>query len=535
MCAYPRYPPYVNRWIAVARGRVIGAGVDAAQAYRAAKSVCAKDRPVLFFVDESGMAFPQPQRFDNWFQHDILAQVTYFWQQQGQTGYLVGGAVRDGLKGRLDYNADLDLLVPQNALQVARSLADAMGAAYYPVDPKRHVGRVVFPDQRQIDIAAFRGPSLEADLRDRDFTINAIALTLTLGAPHLIDPLGGQDDLKNQIIRVASSSAIQNDHLRAVRGVRLAARLGFELEPNTRKLIVAGAPGLVSVSPERMREEVMKLLQTAQPGRAVAMLRELELLPYMLPETEAMVGVAQSPPHRLAVFEHTLAVMDAWPRLVAFDDPRLARLKPLNPQLNTYFQTQLPGNLTRASLMPLAALLHDIGKPATVQQGSDGRIHFWRHPQVGADIARQILYRWRFSKGATQFVLAIVRNHMRPLLLANQQSVSKRAIHRFLQATGDAAPAVAIFSLIDHLGIYGPEQGESAWNRLMAVVLQICQVYFAPRPVRLLTGKEVMQHLNLSSGPEIGRLLKMLAEAQLVGEVSTREEALTFIAAKFKD
>ncbi|MFQ5577570.1 MAG: HD domain-containing protein, partial [Anaerolineae bacterium] len=448
--------PYRGRWVALVRHRVAGVGAGAAQAYRAAKVVCPKDRPQLFFVDETGVAHVQPDDFSIWFEHPLLRQVADIWQRQGQEAYLVGGGVRDGLLGRFDVEADLDLLVPRNALEAARHLADALRAAYYPLDPRRDVGRVVLPDHRYLDIAAYRGDTLPEDLQDRDFTINAMIIRLDAGAPCLLDPLDGQADLRRGIIRVASGKAITNDPLRTVRAVRLAARLGFTIEPDTRRRIEKGAAGLKAVSGERLRDEMLKLLATDQPGTAVAMLGQLKILPHLLPEALAMAGVEQSPPHHLPVFEHTLLAMDSWSGLATLDDPRLAALTPLKAELQAYLQTELAGNVSRAALMPLVLLLHDTGKPQTFSRGSDGRIHFWRHPQVGADIARQVMDRWHFSGQATRFVTTAVRHHMRPLLLSHQPRASRRAIHRLLEAAGDAAPALALLSLMDHLATYRP-------------------------------------------------------------------------------
>jgi len=368
-----------------------------------------------------------------------------------------------------------------------------------------------------------------ADLRLRDFTINAIALRLDTLDPYLLDPLDGQADLRRGVIRVASEAAIHADPLRAIRAVRLAAKLGFTIEAGTRRRIMEAAAGLTGVSGERLRDEIIKLLATPKLSASFETLRLLGVLPHFLPEAMAMVDMPQSPPHRHAVFAHTLAVMDAWQALSSLDDPRLAPLEPVRPALQTYFQTELAGILPRASLMPLAALLHDIGKPETFRRGDDGRIRFFGHPQVGADIARQVMRRWRFSREATAFVVAIVRHHMRPLLLAHQKTVSKRAIHRFVVATGDAAPAVAFFSLLDHLGIYGSEGGQSEWERLLSVVLRVCQTYFAPPLPTLLTGGDLLRHFHLSPGPHIGQLLRQLREAQVMGEVTDRDEALQFI------
>ncbi len=521
--------PYKNRWVALVRARPVGVGANAAEAYRAAKRTCPKDIPRMVFVDENGLAHRQPARFNLWFQHNLLKQVLAVWPAGWGAVYLVGGAVRDGLLGALAPEADLDLLVPRHALKIARQLADTLGAACFPLDAGRDVGRVIFPDRRYLDIASFRGDTLSADLSARDFTINAMALRLDADNPQLIDPTHGYDDLDTRLIRVASETAINNDPLRILRGVRLAAALDFTIDPQTQRRMRAAAPGLARVSPERVRDELLKLLQGSRPGGAINQLRRPGALACILPEAVAMEGVAQSAPHYRPVFEHTMTVLNGWAAIFPFDTPDLAPLAPVLELLRVYFAEELAGNLKRSALMPMIALLHDIGKPATARQGSDGRIRFWRHPQEGAATAQQIMERLHFSVQAIRFVKTAVLHHMRPLLLVNQPVVSKRAIHRFLRDTGNAAPAIAVFSLIDHLGIYPPGEGDAVWTRLLQVVLRICRAYFNPGPVPLLTGTEVMAHLDLSPGPQIGRLLARLNEAQAIGQVSTPAEAIAFL------
>ncbi len=458
--------------------------------------------------------------------HDLLKKIITVWQQTGQEAYLVGGAVRDALLGRLARNSDLDLLVPRDALTVSRRLANALGAAFYPVDPVRGVGRVVFPDRRYLDIADFRAPTLEGDLRDRDFTINAIAFNLNPNRPQLIDPTGGQADLQAKIIRVTGSEAIRNDPLRAVRGVRLAQTLGFQIEPDTGAKISAAAAGLKRISAERLRDELLKCWRAPAPGAATDMLREYGLLAEILPEVLPMVGVAQSPPHHLPVWEHSLRVMDNCRSLAAAG---AAAWDAFQPQLDAYFQTELPGVLTRAELMPVAALLHDAGKPHTRSVDADGRIRFFNHERVSAEIAGTVLRRLRFSDAARKFVMTVVRHHMRPLLLANESAVSARAIHRFLVAAGDAAPAIAVFSLCDYRATVQQAQPDERLSRGMAVVQRILARYFSPKPPRLLSGAEVIAALGISEGREVGEWLRRLDEAQAVGEISTKADALAFL------
>jgi poly(A) polymerase len=269
-------------------------------------------------------------------------------------------------------------------------------------------------------------------------------------------------------------------------------------------------------------------MQVARPGRAIAHLHALGLLAHILPEALAMIGVEQSPPHVLPVFEHTLAVMDQG-YLLDLDDPKTAFLAPFKPLLQDYLDVELASGVRRRTIVPMIALLHDIGKPATFQRGSDGRIRFWNHARVGAALAQTILIRWRVSGQATQFVTTAVEHHLRPLLLASQNAAGKRAIHRFLVATAETAPAVALLALMDHLGTYSHYQDDSAWQTLTDVVFKICQAYFTPKPPPLLTGTEVMAYLRIPPGPIIGQALTALREAQAVEEVATVDEAKAFI------
>lgn len=436
----------------------------------------------------------------------------------------MGGALRDALLGRLAFNADLDLLVPRDALAVARRLADILGAMFYPVDAVRGVGRVIFADRRYLDITDFRAPTLAGDLRDRDFTINAIALNLHDFS--LIDPTGGQKDLHEKIIRVASDLAIQNDPLRALRGIRLAQTLGFQIEGETGRRISAGVAGLNRISAERMRDELQKLLRAPSLAVAMDMLRHYGVLAEILPETLAMVGVAQSPPHHLPVWEHSLQTMDNWQAIASLDVPELAEFQ---PRLTEYFQAELPGVLTRAVLMPWIGLLHDAGKPQTQSVDDGGRIRFFGHEKVSAKLAKTVMRRFHFSERATKFVVRAVRHHMRPLLLANESTVSARAIHRLLVAAGDTVPAVAVFALCDHRATYPPGQGAAQRSRLLAVIRRLLAAYFAPKPARLLSGAEVMAALGVPESPKIGEWLRRLDEAQAVGEITTKEEALAFL------
>jgi tRNA nucleotidyltransferase/poly(A) polymerase len=427
-------------------------------------------------------------------------------------------------------------------------MADALGAAYYPLDESRGFGRVVFepqPNERSshrvhLDFATFQGESLLEDLQARDFTINALAISLT-DPPRLIDPLAGQRDLETGQIKAASPAAFQHDPVRVIRAVRQAVEFDFSIEARTEKHLQQAGPGLIISSPERKREELVKLLNTPAPGRAVQRLAHYHLLPYLLPEVEAMQGVSQQPPHYLNVFDHTTRALDAWAAMLKTGLPDL--LAGSQPQIERYLDKKLAGELTRRELMPWALLWHDVGKPLTrTGTGSkEDRIRFIGHERASADIARRVMKEFRFSNQAIDFVGRVIANHMRPLLLAaDGGKISRRVIYRYFRATNDQGEqtgvAVLLHALADHQATYPPGsiQEQTARALLLAVSRQLLAAYFEARnrvvdPEPLLTGRDLIDEFGLTPGPLIGRLLARLIEAQATGQVGDRASALAFI------
>ena len=460
--------------------------------------------------------------------------------------YLVGGVVRDALLGRV--NHDIDLIVAGDAIDLTFDLARRLGLPAYRLDEERDVGRILVPDSgTTLDIARFRGDTLADDLRARDFTINALALPAAARtADEVIDHHGGLADLAAGRIRVIHDDSIADDPVRSLRAARFAVQLGFALTADTVAAVRAAGPMLPRrTSPERMRDELNRLLLTDDPARAIALLRDYDLLGHVLPEVAALAGVAQSPPHHEAVLEHTYSVLrylvaveaiaagqgadDEWGAAVA------AILSPHQDALAAHLEAALDGGFGGRLLLRWGALLHDSGKPATQTTDETGRIRFLGHDDAGAALARTRLNRLKFSSEAVRRVHDTVAGHMRPLYLAKEgRPPSRRTIYRYYRALHAAGLDVALLSLADHLATYdGPGPGDS-WAALLAVVGALLDTYFTSyqetvAPTRLLNGLEVMELLGMAPGRELGRLLAELEEAQAAGEVTTREAAVEFV------
>jgi putative nucleotidyltransferase with HDIG domain len=466
--------------------------------------------------------------------------------------WLVGGAVRDLLLGRRPQ--DFDFVMPGDALAASRAVADKLGGAYYPLDSERGVGRVIVDrDGRKLtlDFARLRGVDLAADLAARDFTINAIAVDLNDTA-RVIDPTGGVRDLRAKIVRAAGPTSIADDAVRTIRAVRFAAQLGFRLEPATLAEVRGHGSALASTSAERRRDEFMRCLGGPRPAAALSSLERLRLLPALAPELTALKGLTQSPPHTYDVWDHTLATVTRLVDVLAVLQPvhdvdaasditlglvsvRLGRHR---QALGRHLSETVAGDRPVRTLLMLAALLHDVGKPATRTLEADGRIRFLGHETVGAELTLARAAELRLSTEEGRRVSVVVANHLRPLQLAAEGGASRRAIYRFFTQTGAAGVDIVLLSLADFLAGHGdgPPPVEE-WNRLLDVCAAMLNAYYEQpqkvvNPPALLNGDDLIGSFGLKAGPALGELLAQLREAQAAGEVVDKAGAEEWVRAR---
>lgn len=466
--------------------------------------------------------------------------------EAGVETWLVGGATRDLLLGRPV--KDFDLVTGANGMVWARRLADLFGGAFVPLDEARGVGRAVIRHEGRplwIDVASFRdaadaggGSTLDEDLRYRDFTVNAIAWSPKSG--RLVDPTGGAADLGAKRLRMTGPAALRQDPLRLLRGVRLTATHDLSIEPETWQAMADAVPALAGVAAERIRVEWMSLLTPSGAAQRVEMLDRLGVIALLMPELAACRGVTQSPPHHLDVFAHQLRVLAAieglWP---AGPDPdplwQDGPLAPYAAPLATHLATPLGVELSRRQLLKQAALLHDIGKPATRTVGEAGRIHFYGHENVGARLIEARMRALTFSARAVAYVTGLVRHHLRPLHLSGHLPPSHRAVYRYFRDCGDLGPDLLLLALADQRGKDLPADRPA----LLQVVAHLLAAYFDRperyvRPTPLINGRRVIELTGLT-GPAIGRMLESLREAQANGTVTSRAAAEAFVLGRAQE
>ncbi len=456
---------------------------------------------------------------------------------------LVGGAVRDIL---LEKPArDLDYVVEGDGLTIGRRLADALGAAYYPLDEQRRIARVVWKLEGPplvVDISSLIGMTLEEDIRRRDFTINAIAM---LPDGTLFDLLGGAQDLTQRILRLCSPDSLHNDPVRVIRAVRFLYLFDLTPAPGLDQLVWYAAPRLASVSPERQRDELMKALALPRPHLAVDRMADWRIADELMPELVALQDVPQPEPHVFDVYRHTIqalrwmARLDAWMLndAPARDDAEAMihqRLEAYRPVLREYLQKPLTAERQRWLWLRFAAIAHDWGKPRAFREDEMGGIRFYRHEQLSGEMAAAWMQRYRCAKNETAFVQRICEAHMRPMsLFIAGDRPSKRTLFRFYRDVGDAAPAAILFFLADFLGARGaqvdPMELATALDYVATFLGPFAQSDQPPIPSPILDGRDLIALFDLEPGPNIGRLLTALQEAQAAGEVINREQAIGFI------
>ncbi|OLV17443.1 tRNA nucleotidyltransferase, CC-adding [Deinococcus marmoris] len=411
-------------------------------------------------------------------------------------GLLVGGAARDWQRGVAP--KDYDWAVPDPA-QAARAMADALGGSAFPLDEERGYWRVHLDGEAHHDFVPLPA-DVNDDLLRRDFTVNALALT---EAKKILDPSGGQVDLKARRLRMVSAANLRADPLRAWRAARLELTLDFRLEPETERVVREVAADLADgtlkmPAAERIRDELHALLLHPDAAHGLKRLEDLGLLALTLPELREGMGLQQGGFHHLDVFEHGLEALH-----------------------------QLLARLPDAPL-PLrwAALLHDVGKPRShTVDPETGRTHFYGHDKLGAALTTQMLTRLKLSAGEIKHIAGLVEAHMVPLPAGEKEA------RRFVHRRRDLLPDLLWVMLADREAARGPSSSEAsrhAYAVAMGRVLEAMEGQPAP-PRPLLTGADVMALLDIPPGPRIGEVLRALNEAVALGEVMDEVEARAFV------
>ncbi|MDK1021500.1 MAG: CCA tRNA nucleotidyltransferase [Candidatus Hydrogenedentes bacterium] len=411
----------------------------------------------------------------------------------GHRALFAGGCVRDELLGRAPKDYDVATSAHPDEVERLFERVVSVGAAFGV--------QVVLMPEDQCEVATFRseGPYLDGrhpasvefhdekqDALRRDFTINALFLDPETG--EVLDYVGGREDLARRVVRAVGDphKRFQEDHLRLLRAVRIAAQLDFALDEATLEAVKTHAGLIAKTSSERIRDEILRILTQNHAHRGFEMLDETGLLRHVLPEIADMKGVEQPPEYHPEgdVFVHTLKILE--------------RLRDPSPAL------------------AMAALLHDVGKPRT--QTFADRIRFDRHEKVGADIAKDICERLRMSTHDIARIEWIVGQHMR---VSTVKEMRESKLKRLIREEG-FAELLELFR-IDCLSSHN-RLDTYEWLRDYAENLSPEEV----KPPVLLSGHDLIE-MGYRPGPDFAKILTAVEDKQLEGELSSPEQARDYV------
>ncbi|MCR4336855.1 MAG: HD domain-containing protein [Candidatus Omnitrophica bacterium] len=442
--------------------------------------------------------------------------------------YLVGGFWRDYLLKRSCF--DFDFAVDKNAIALAKSFAKAFRGAFVLLDEEHGCARVVKKIEGQIwtfDFADFRGATIKKDLAHRDFFINVFSVNLNaLVDQETVDQLLRKQlisfrDLKFRRIRMVSPIAFKEDPLRLLRAYSLQAVLDFKIESKTKAQIKKDRDLIRQVSAERIREEVFKILESPRAAAGLKALDEIGLLEKVMPQIAIMQNVSQGGYHHLDVWPHSLeTVVQLEGVLKEFEN---------DVEVKAYAQEEAGGGHSRRSVMKLAALLHDIGKPETRKQEGE-RMSFHGHEHVGRGIVRQIARFLKISTKERMMLEDMVLWHLRPGYLANFKRPTDKAFFRYFRDAKEEGASIALLAMADQRSTRGPLTTPEDEKHHEKICREVVDRFFEKKKekpfVRLINGNDLIKELKLKPSPLFAQILKTVEEEQSLGKVATKEEAL---------
>ena len=450
----------------------------------------------------------------------VLNNITSFFSNNI---YLVGGSVRDCLLGKDTYDRDL-IVTDVDAGIFAQKVAEFFDAKFIPLDIENKIFRVVLPDKvNYLDITNPIGNSMEKDISRRDLTINAIAVDIR--TCEILDFVGGIFDVKNRIIRGIKDENFTNDPLRILRVFRFYSLLGFEIAPHLLDVCKKNKNLIANPAKERVEYELMKLFSGKYAHEALLKMDECGLLEILFPFVKELKQVPPNLHHHLDLFNHSIETVKQVELLY----------EKSSSEVKKHMDKVDFGGFSRLAHLKLACFMHDIGKFSTWTIEEDtGRHRFIKHDDVGSKLAKPILKKMCFSNKQVEYISLIIKKHMYPTAVVSSPELTDKVMMRFVRKMGDDSIDNILIAQADRLSARGPEITDEIVNENITLLNKLLDFYLQakenlkPLP-KLLDGNEVMHILNLSPSPKLGRIMNELHEAQISGDITTKDDAISFI------
>lgn len=437
--------------------------------------------------------------------------------------YLVGGALRDFYLDK--ENFDKDIAVNKvNAEEFAKSIAKLINATFIPLDEENKIYRLMLKDKINcIDIANIMGETIEEDLKRRDITINSIAINLKTF--DILDINEGLKDLKSKKIRHINEQNFIDDPLRLIRAYRFLGVLGFDLDEELITIIKKHASKIQQPAVERINYELLKMFSGDYTAQTLTKMDETGLLNEVLPISQELKKVPPNAHHHLNLFAHSIEIVKQIQDIYE-NSPK---------EIKEHLEKIDFGGTTRLAHLKLAGFLHDIGKPSTwtIEQDT-GKHRFIKHDDVGSKMGAKILKTAKFSKKQIEYIAKMIKYHIYPSHVVCSPEINDKIYMRFIRKMENEVIDVILLAMADRYSARGVEITDEIVKKNINNLQKLLSFYLnikdtlKPLP-KLLSGEDIMALLELQPSKELGNIIKALKEAQLSGEITTKEDAIKFI------
>lgn len=435
--------------------------------------------------------------------------------------YLVGGTVRDFYMGLESTDRDI-IVMDQEAREFALKLSELFQATFVPLDEENKIYRIVLPDKiNYIDVTNPVGDSIEKDLMRRDLTINAIAVNIRTG--ELIDISGGVTDIMNKCINYVNELNFVDDPLRLLRVYRFQALYGFQLAPETINAVCKYSDLIHKPAVERINYELLKLFGGEYAHVALENMNKTWILEEIFPFVKELKQVPPNSHHHLDLFHHSIETVKQVQILY----------NEATDEVKEHLSKIDFGGFSRLAHLKLAAFMHDIGKFSTWTI-EEGKHRFIKHDDVGSKMSVKILKDLHFSNKQIDYISSMIKYHIYPSHVMTSPQITEKIMMRYVRKMDTNSIDAIILAQADRLSARGPEITDQIVERNITSLNMLLRFYLEARETlkplpKLLSGNDVMQILNIKPSKRLGEIMDALHEAQISGDVITKEHAIEFV------
>lgn len=435
--------------------------------------------------------------------------------------YLVGGTVRDFYMGLESTDRDI-IVMDEDARDFALKLSELFQATFVPLDEENKIYRIVLPDKiNYIDVTNPVGDSIEKDLMRRDLTINAIAVNIRTG--ELIDISGGVSDIMNKCINYVNELNFVDDPLRLLRVYRFQALYGFQLASETINAVCKYSDLIHKPAVERINYELLKLFGGDYAHIALENMNKTWILEEIFPFVKELKQVPPNSHHHLDLFHHSIETVKQV-QILYNEAP---------DEVKEHLSRIDFGGFSRLAHLKLAAFMHDIGKFSTWTI-EEGKHRFIKHDDVGSKMSVKILKDLHFSNKQIDYISSMIKYHIYPSHVMTSPQITEKIMMRYVRKMDTNSIDAIILAQADRLSARGPEITDQIVERNITSLNMLLRFYLEARETlkplpKLLSGNDVMQILNIKPSKRLGEIMDALHEAQISGDVITKEHAIEFV------